>query len=54
MAPKKDLVPHLGVLNMWNILPCQRRKGSLEEQEEGYVDGKNIKIDYQNAQRGSV
>lgn len=27
------------------------RKGFIEElKEEGYVDGKNIKIDYQNAQ----
>ena len=47
----KDLV-HVGVLQyVEHPSLSATRKGFIEElKEEGYVDGKNIKIDYQNAQ----
>ena len=50
-ASNKDLV-HVGVLQyVEHPSLSATRKGFIEElKEEGYVDGKNIKIDYQNAQ----
>lgn len=50
-ASNKDLV-HIGVLQyVEHPSLSATRKGFIEElKEEGYVDGKNIKIDYQNAQ----
>lgn len=50
-ASNKDLV-HIGVLQyVEHPSLSATRKGFIEElKEEGYVDGRNIKIDYQNAQ----
>ena len=50
-ASNKDFV-HIGVLQyVEHPSLSATRKGFIEElKEEGYVDGKNIKIDYQNAQ----
>ena len=50
-ASNKDLV-HIGVLQyVEHPSLTATRKGFVEElKNEGYVDGKNIKIDYQNAQ----
>lgn len=50
-ASNKDLV-HVGVLQyVEHPSLSATRKGFIEElKEEGYVDGKNIKIDFQNAQ----
>ena len=50
-ASNKDLV-HVGVLQYVEhpSLSATRKRFIEELKEEGYVDGKNIKIDYQNAQ----
>ena len=55
---KKFLVSMMAVITAVGVLQyvehpslSATRKGFIEElKEEGYVDGKNIKIDYQNAQ----